>query len=287
MKKKISICVPVLNEEKNIKILVNKINIFIKKNLNNKFNYEIIFTDNASSDQTEKEIINLKKKFKHMRYYRFNKNIGYDLSLLKNYQLSNGDAAISIHCDLQDPIEKIEIFLDNWIKGYDLVYGKIIQRNEGPILTFLRRLYYYIFNSLCFKEKKLPINAVDFRLIDKKIILKIKKYKKNYYYARGLTYFFSKKSIHINYTRKNRKFGKSKFNIKNSIIYAVISIISNTDLNKYCVLGVLLNLFTLYFYKHLSFITYPLMLIFFIIIFVSTGLFKDKLSSIKYSKIIK
>ena len=62
MKKKISICVPVLNEEKNIKILVNKVDIFFKKNLKNKFNYEIIFTDNASSDQTEKEVINLKKK---------------------------------------------------------------------------------------------------------------------------------------------------------------------------------------------------------------------------------
>ena len=86
MKKKISICVPVLNEEKNIKILVNRVNNFFKINLKNKFKYEIIFTDNASTDQTQSEVVRLKKKFKNIKYYRFIKNVGYDLSLLKNYQ---------------------------------------------------------------------------------------------------------------------------------------------------------------------------------------------------------
>ena len=64
MKKKVSICVPVLNEEKNILILVNKINNFFRIQLNNKYDYEIIFTDNASTDQTGHEIIKLKKNLK-------------------------------------------------------------------------------------------------------------------------------------------------------------------------------------------------------------------------------
>ena len=64
MKKKVSICVPVLNEEKNIVILVNKINNFFSVRLKNKYNYEIIFTDNASTDQTSQEIIKLKKNLK-------------------------------------------------------------------------------------------------------------------------------------------------------------------------------------------------------------------------------
>ena len=64
MKKKVSICVPVLNEEKNILILVNKINNFFRIKLNNKYDYEIIFTDNASTDRTGHEIIKLKKNLK-------------------------------------------------------------------------------------------------------------------------------------------------------------------------------------------------------------------------------
>ena len=285
MKKKISICVPVLNEEKNIKILVNKVDIFFKKNLNNKFNYEIIFTDNASSDQTEKEIINLKKKFKHIRYYRFNKNIGYDLSLLKNYQLSNGDAAISIHCDLQDPIEKIKQFLSYWLNGHDLVYGKIIKRNENYILTLLRKIYYFLFNILCFKNKKLPINAVDFRLIDKKIINKIKKHKKSYSYARGLTYYLSSNPASLNYSRRKRKFGKSKFNLKNNITYAINSLIKNTNLGQYCLFGSLINFFYIILFDSeiLFFYTLCIMIIIFLL---SKNIFSPNLDKIKIKKFL-
>ena len=148
-----SICVPVLNEEKNIVILVNKINNFLNK-IKNKYDYEIIFTDNASTDRTGHEIIKLKKKFKNLRYYRFFKNVGYDISLLKNYQLARGDVAISLHCDLQDPIEKIKQFLSYWLNGHDLVYGKIIKRNENYILTLLRKfiIFYLIFYVLKIKN---------------------------------------------------------------------------------------------------------------------------------------
>ena len=286
MKKKISICVPVLNEEKNIKILVNKVNHFFKINLKNKFKYEIIFTDNASTDKTQLEIIRQKKKFKNIRYYRFIKNVGYDISLLKNYQLSKGDLAISLHCDLQDPIEKIKVFLFYWTKGHDLVYGKIMQRNEGALITLLRKLYYYVFNLLCFENKKLPPNAVDFRLIDKKILKKIKTYNQQYHYARGLTYYLSSNPKGINYTRKRRKFGKSKFNLKNNIFYAINSIIKNTDLNKYCSYGSIINFFYLIFFKSEVLFVFTLILML-IIIVLSKNKFSPSLKTIKFTKILR
>ena len=285
MKKKVSICVPVLNEEKNIVILVNKINNFFSVRLKNKYNYEIIFTDNASTDQTSQEIIKLKKKFKNLRYYRFFKNVGYDLSLLKNYQLAGGDVAISLHCDLQDPIEKINTFLSYWIKGHDLVYGKIIKRNENYIITLLRKVYYFLFNILCFKNKKLPINAVDFRLIDKKIIKKIKNYKKNYSYARGLTYYLSSNPASFNYSRRKRKFGKSKFNLKNNITYAINSLLKNTNLSQYCLYGSLINFFYIILFD--SEILFFYTLCFMIIIFLlSKNIFSPNLDKIKIKKFL-
>lgn len=283
MKKKVSLCVPVLNEEKNINILVNKIQTYFKKNLNNIYNYEIVFTDNASSDKTQSEIIRLKKKFKNIKYYRFFKNVGYDISLLKNYQLSNGDLAISLHCDLQDPIEKIKSFLLYWNRGHDLVYGKIIKRNEDKILKIFRKLYYLLFNLLCFKNKKLPSNAVDFRLIDKKILKKIKKYNHRNYYARGITYYFSSNPKSLNYSRMKRKFGKSKFNLKNNIIYAINSIIKNTDLNKYCFYSSIFILIYLIFIKFEFLLLYLLFLMFFIIAF-SMNIFSPKLKNVKFKK---
>ena len=285
MKKKVSICVPVLNEEKNILILVNKINNFFRIKLNNKYDYEIIFTDNASTDQTGHEIIKLKKKFKNLRYYRFFKNVGYDISLLKNYQLARGDVAISLHCDLQDPIEKIKQFLSYWLNGHDLVYGKIIKRNENYILTLLRKIYYFLFNILCFKNKKLPINAVDFRLIDKKIINKIKKHKKSYSYARGLTYYLSSNPASLNYSRRKRKFGKSKFNLKNNITYAINSLIKNTNLGQYCLYGSLINFFYIILFdsKILFFYTLCFMII---IILLSKNILSPNLDKIKIKKFL-
>jgi len=287
MKKKISICVPVLNEEKNISILYRKINNFFVYQLKNKYNYEIIFTDNASTDNTEEEIVKIYKKHKNIKYFRFKKNIGYDLSLLKNYQLSSGNSAISLHCDLQDPIEKIKDFIFYWSKGYDLVYGKITQRNEGVILTFFRKIYYFLFNLLCFVNKKLPANAVDFRLLDKKILTKIKKYQGKYHYARGLTFFFSKNSQHINYSRKNRKFGKSKFNLKNSIFYAINSLIFNTDLKIYCIIGILFNIMILLFNNHFNFFIILIISFLTLIFLYSLGFKKINLKKIKYAKVLR
>ena len=283
MKKKVSICVPVLNEEKNIKILVNKIQNFFKFKLKNKYIYEIIFTDNASTDQTRQEILRLKKKFKNLRYYRFFKNVGYDISILKNYQLSRGDVAISLHCDLQDPIEKIKQFLSYWSKGHDLVYGKIVKRNESFILIFLRKMYYFLFNILCFKKKKLPTNAVDFRLIDKKIIIKIKKHKKNYLYARGLTYYLSSNPVSLNYSRRKRKFGKSKFNLKNNIAYAINSILKNTDLSQYCLYGSLINFLYLILFNNQIIFIYTLSFMI-IIIFLSKNIHSPRLDKIRIKK---
>ena len=100
--KKISICIPVLNEGENILIAYNKIKeIFL--NEINEYTYEIIFTDNHSTDDTEKIITELCSNDNNVKYIRFRKNLDYDKSILEGYFHSTGDAAIVIDCDLQDP----------------------------------------------------------------------------------------------------------------------------------------------------------------------------------------
>ena len=210
--------------------------------------------------------------------------MGYDISLLKNYQLSRGDVAISLHCDLQDPIEKIKLFLSYWLKGHDLVYGKITKRNENFILTLLRKIYYFLFNILCFKKKKLPANAVDFRLIDKKIIKKIKQHKQNYSYARGLTYYLSSNPAGLNYSRRKRKFGKSKFDLKNNIAYAINSILKNTDLSQYCIYGSFINFFYIILFNSEILFIYTLCFMI-IIILLSKNIFSPSFDKIKIKKL--
>lgn len=221
--KKISISIPVYNEESNVKRAYNEIkNFFLKKNII----YEIIFTDNNSTDNTSFEIKKICAKDSYVKYIRFNSNIGYDRSLLENYKNTTGDAAISIDCDLQDPIFIIDNLLEKWSLGHDLVYGIRDKRIEKKILTFFRKIFYRLLNF--YIDFRLPSDAGDFRLIDKSIINNIKN---NYYpdpYTRGLTFFLSKNPVGISYSRQIRTADKSKFGFFNLIKYAIEKLFQNS-----------------------------------------------------------
>ena len=122
--KTISICIPVYNEESNIENAYIKIKDLFEKNLIN-YDYEIIFTDNHSFDKTQEIISDLCAKNNKVKYIRFRSNLQYDKSILEGYKNSNGDAAIVLNCDLQDPPELIEKFIYQWEQGSDVVYGVV------------------------------------------------------------------------------------------------------------------------------------------------------------------
>ena len=227
MLKKISICIPVFNEEENIINIYKKINDIFEKDLRD-YQHEFIFTDNNSDDRTEEIITDLCKKDKNVKYIRFKKNINYDNSILQGYIHAKGDAAIVIDCDLQDPPEMFEKFINEWKNGYDLVYGKVKSRNESFIMSSLRQLYYKLINLNSYYNY--PENAHDFRLIDKSIIEKLKNIDYVFPYVRGITFNFSKNPIGIVYDRNERTKGKSKFGFYNSVTYSANAFYEETFL---------------------------------------------------------
>tara|TARA_A100001011_G_C14232529_1_gene809500 strand:+ start:219 stop:1130 length:912 start_codon:yes stop_codon:yes gene_type:complete len=223
--KKISICVPVLNEEKNILNAYNEIVTIFKEKINT-FDYEIIFTDNHSSDNTEQILLDLCKKDKKVKYIRFRNNFDYDKSILEAYKHSTGDAAIVIDCDLQDSPNLFIEFLKKWEDGHDLVYGVVKTRKENFILNFMRKFFYIIMNLNA--DIKYPLNAHDFRLVDRRVINNFKDNSNLFPYVRGLTFALSTNPIGIEYDRENRKKGKSKLGIYNTFTYAVNALLEET-----------------------------------------------------------
>lgn len=216
--KKISICIPVYNEEINIKNCFEKIKDVFEKNLKN-YDYEFIFTDNNSQDKTEEIITNLCSQYKNIKYIRFRKNLDYDKSILEGYIHSSGDAALVIDCDLQDPPELIEKFIDKWENGNDLVYGKVVSRDEFWLIHSLRKLYYKLVNSNSLYNY--PENVHDFRLIDGSIRDQLKDLTYIFPYTRGITFNLSKNPIGIAYNRSKRLKGESKFGIYNNFGYSL------------------------------------------------------------------
>lgn len=224
MKKKllVSIVIPVYNEEGNVFAIYEAIKeVFLKKK---KYNFEIIFTDNHSKDSTFNHLMEIAEIDSRVKILRFNRNYGFQSSLLTGYRVAQGDAIIQIDCDLQDPPEMIIDFLDLWEKGHDVVVGIRRRRIENFLLTFARRLFYIFITKI--SEENIKKDAGDFRLIDRRVLEKIIMLNENQPYIRGLVSAFAINEAAIPYDRFERKIGKSKFPIGKLFNLAIDGIFS-------------------------------------------------------------
>jgi glycosyltransferase involved in cell wall biosynthesis len=206
----ISICIPVLNEEEAIPVLVARLDEIVSKLP--EYSFEYIFSDNASTDDTWETILDCAKSNARIRAIRFSKNFGFQNSILTNYAHASGQAIIQIDADLQDPPELISEFLMKWQDGYKVVYGIRQERQEGLFLKLFRSSGYRFIDAL--SEHRIPRNVGDFRLIDKVVVDEILKQSHSNIYLRGLVASLGFSEIGIPYARNSRMVGESKFPVK-------------------------------------------------------------------------
>ena len=214
MNKLISIVIPVYNEEENIHNAYTVVTSIMNE-LNGKYDYEIIFTDNHSNDRSFEILSTIAKQDSKVRIIRFSNNFGYQRSILTGYNFSKGNAAIQLDCDLQDPPELIPEFIKHWERGYNVVYGVRKSRQEKTLLNIFRKLFYRVINLV--SEDFLPEDAGDFRLIDRNVLNVLKKFKSSRPYLRGAIASIGFNQIGIEYDRRKRRKGVSKFSISNLI----------------------------------------------------------------------
>lgn len=225
--KLITMLIPVYNEQENITQTYKLLKQFFEINYAN-IDFEILFVDNHSSDQSKNIILNLCKKDKKVKFLRYRHNLGFDTSVYNGHKYASGDAIITMDCDRQDPIDTLKVFIDKWLEGYDLVYGIRTNIDESFFYRYLRKIYYSLINK--FSYFRYPVDAGEFRLIDKTVKDKLLNCEFYYPYMRGITYFTSKKPYSFKYNRQNRKWGESKFRLYNSTKYALNAIIEESKL---------------------------------------------------------
>lgn len=217
MKRLITISVPVLNEADNIGPLLERLRGVA--DAHSRYDFEFLFTDNASVDATFERLADEARIDNRIRVIRFTRNFGFQTSILTNYLNAKGDAAIQIDADLQDPPELFGEFLTAWEKGYKVVYGIRRSRPENVVLRTARKLFYRGLARLSSIE--LPVDAGDFRLIDRIVIEDLRQVKDDAPYIRGTIAHLGYEQIGIPYDRMERKRGSSKFNLLALIRLAV------------------------------------------------------------------
>ena len=226
-KRLISIVIPVYNGEGNIKPLYDTL-LPILNEYQNKYDFELIFTDNHSEDQSISELEYLVGIDKRIKVFRFSRNFGYQKSILTGYLKAQGDAVVQLDCDLQDPPELIIKFFEYWEAGYDVVYGVRRTRQEGILITSARKIFYRLANWL--SEDDLPVDAGDFRLIDRKVINVLHLVDDAQPYLRGMISSMGFKQYGIPYDRQERKHGKSHFNFSQLVSLALDGILNHSVL---------------------------------------------------------
>lgn len=127
---KISIITPVFNESKNLEMYFLQM-FEVVKTLEHKYEFEFVFTDNRSTDDTFLKLKILAEKDSRIKVYRLSKNFGYQKSILMGFSKCTGDAAIEFDADLQDPPALLPEFINEWENGNKIVYGVRVQRQEG------------------------------------------------------------------------------------------------------------------------------------------------------------
>jgi polyisoprenyl-phosphate glycosyltransferase len=206
----ISISIPVLNEEENLDALYCRLDE-LGRRMSDRCALEFVFTDNASTDGTWQKLSALSSRDARVRALRFSRNFGFQRSILANYLHTRGAAVMQIDADLQDPPEMLEEFFELWRKGYQVVYGVRRGRQEGWLIREIRKIGYWFIDKV--SEYPIPRDAGDFRLIDRKVIDVLQKYRSANPYLRGMIAGLGFRQIGVPYDRHARVAGKSKFKL--------------------------------------------------------------------------
>ena len=197
-KKLISIVIPAYKEEKNIPLIYIELKDILKT-IKDKYNYEIIFVNDGSADNTWLEIEKIALQDEKVKWINFSRNFGKEIAISAWIESSLGDAIITLDWDWQHPVEKIPNFIKEWEKWYQVVYNK---RPKIEWASFFKKvsskIFYKIFNAM--SDFKLENWTTDYRLLDRKVVdYFVQFWEKNRLY-RWLTdwMWFNKKALIFN-----------------------------------------------------------------------------------------
>lgn len=205
---KISLVVPVFNEEEAIPVFYNTIRNYLPLK---SYEVEIVFINDGSRDNTETLIYELSKQDDLILPLSFTRNFGKEAALMAGLQYATGDVVIPIDVDLQDPIEVIPQLIEEWKKGADIV---LAQRTDRSSDTYFKResakLFYKFHNMI--SDLKIKENVGDFRLLSREIVEDIKGLPERNLFMKGVLSWVGGKTAIVTYKRAERSAGTSKFN---------------------------------------------------------------------------
>jgi polyisoprenyl-phosphate glycosyltransferase len=223
--KTISIITPCFNEAQNVEELYSRIQTTLR---GMPFNYEHIFIDNSSTDETVSILKTIALKDKRVKIIVNSRNFGHIRSPYYGLLQGSGHAVIILASDLQDPPELIPQFIRKWEDGYKVVIGIKTKSEEFGLFYFLRSLYYRVLRSL--SDVRLIDNYTGFGLYDQRVIEILRTINDPYPYFRGLIADIGFEMAEIAFTQPRRKRGITKNNFYTLYDMAMLGVTNYTKI---------------------------------------------------------
>lgn len=243
----LSVVIPFFNEEEVIEALYAKLTETWDR-LSAEFGaeWELICINDGSSDRTAEILQELHRQDKRLKILELSRNYGQQIALSAGLDYSQGDAVIIMDADLQDPPELIREMIQEWQKGFHMVYAvRKTRRGETYFKKLTARLFYQSMRSLM--RVDIPMDTGEFRLMDKRMVQEIRLMRERHRFLRGISNWIGFKQKGIFFERAGRYAGQTKYPLRMMLRYALDAVTSFSYQPLYMAsyLGFLLSLIAL------------------------------------------
>jgi dolichol-phosphate mannosyltransferase len=238
-RRKVVVVVPFLNEADNLPLLYERLTAVLEKQPES---FDLLFVDDGSTDGSAGWLASRARYDPRVKLLRLSRNFGHQLAITAGMDHADGDAVVIMDADLQDPPEVVPDLLARWREGYDIVYGVRRSRSgESWLKRFLAATFYKTFRRMANVE--VPLDAGDFRLVDRKVIDALKQVRELHRFVRGLTCWVGFLQTAVQYERAPRHAGVTKYPVWKSMRLAwdAITSFSSTPLRWMTSIGLLVS----------------------------------------------
>lgn len=222
--KKITILLPAYNEESSFTLITQCMNQVRKENP--AYEWEFLFVNDGSTDNTLQQIIRLHESDPHYSYVDLSRNYGKEIAMMAGFDYATGDAVIIMDADMQHPVDVIPEMIKYWEEGYDDVYAQRQGSKESWLKRKSSQWYYKLLQFLT----RVPIqkDTGDFRLLDRSCIEALKQMREVERNTKGMYSWIGFRKKGIFYQQRERQEGKSKWSFISLVNLALNGIMSYT-----------------------------------------------------------
>ena len=231
--------VPFLNEAENLPVLYERLSSALAAEPED---FEVLFVDDGSTDASPAWVTARATQDSRVKLLQLSRNFGHQLAITAGMDHADGDAVVIMDADLQDPPEVVPELLRAWRAGHEIAYAVRTSRSgESWLKRFLAATFYKTFRRMA--NVDVPLDAGDFRLVDRKVIEALKQVRELHRFVRGLTCWVGFSQTAVHYERAPRHAGVTKYPVWKStrLAWDAITSFSSTPLRWMTTIGLLVS----------------------------------------------